>query len=45
MITSILATTHGLKPQLSSMMIGFNSLFLLSLAFNFCVSVFFNFLT
>jgi predicted permease len=31
MITaSILATTHGLKPRLSSMMIGFESLFLLS---------------
>jgi hypothetical protein len=31
MITaSILATTHGLKPRLSSMMIGFEFLFLLS---------------
>jgi predicted permease len=31
MITaSILATTHGLKPRLSSMMIGFGILFLLS---------------
>jgi predicted permease len=31
MITaSILATTHGLKPRLSSMMIGLESLFLLS---------------
>jgi hypothetical protein len=31
MITaSILAATHGLKPRLSSMMIGFGTLFLLS---------------
>jgi hypothetical protein len=47
MITaSILATTHGLKPRLSSMMIGFGiPISFITLAFGTLCFVFFNFLS
>jgi hypothetical protein len=46
MITaSILATTHGLKPRLSSMMIGFEFYFFYHISFWYLCFVFFNFLS
>jgi hypothetical protein len=42
MITASILATHGLKPRLSSMMIGFGILFFITLAFGTLCFVFFN---
>jgi hypothetical protein len=44
MITSILAATHGLKPRLSSMMIGFESFLYHFSLLVFCASIYLIFL-
>jgi hypothetical protein len=45
MITASILATHGLKPRLSSMMIGFEFYFFITLAFGTLCFVFFNFLS